>query len=104
MVAKDAPANTITVGPRAALAANGVRLVDVRLRRPASAVAAVKLRYRQDPIGCRALEPLPAGSHERLSLRLAEPADGVAPGQTACLMDGDTVLGWARIEAGLADV
>ena len=104
VLAKDARTNTLTVGPRAALATNAVSLVDVALRRPASSIAAVKLRYRQDPIGCHAVEPLPAGSHERLSLRLAKPADGVAPGQIACLMDGDTVLGWARIEAGIAGV
>jgi tRNA U34 2-thiouridine synthase MnmA/TrmU len=30
-------------------------------------------------------------------LQLAEPVDGAAPGQLACLMDGDLVVGWGTI-------
>jgi tRNA U34 2-thiouridine synthase MnmA/TrmU len=30
-------------------------------------------------------------------LALSEPVDGVAPGQVACLMDGDLVIGHATI-------
>ena len=33
-----------------------------------------------------------------LSLQLAEPVDGAAPGQLACLMDGDVVVGWGTID------
>jgi hypothetical protein len=32
-----------------------------------------------------------------LTLELKEPAHGVAPGQTACLMRGDAVIGFATI-------
>ena len=39
----------------------------------------------------------PAGEHAELELELGEPAYGVAPGQTACLMDGDLVVGHATI-------
>ena len=39
------------------------------------------------------------GRHRRLELELAEPVEGAAPGQTACLMDGDVVLGWGTIAA-----
>jgi tRNA-specific 2-thiouridylase len=37
------------------------------------------------------------GRHARLELDLAEPVAGAAPGQTACLMAGDVVLGWGTI-------
>jgi tRNA U34 2-thiouridine synthase MnmA/TrmU len=42
-------------------------------------------------------EELPAGRHRGLSIELAEPATGVAPGQLACLMDGDVIVGWGTI-------
>jgi tRNA U34 2-thiouridine synthase MnmA/TrmU len=31
------------------------------------------------------------------TIELAEPTHGVAPGQTACLMRGDQVIGWGTI-------
>jgi tRNA U34 2-thiouridine synthase MnmA/TrmU len=40
--------------------------------------------------------PLP-GRHPALTIDLAEPAEGAAPGQLACLMDGDLVVGWGTI-------
>ena len=83
----------MTVGPRRALAARRVRVRDVRLHRPAGAVDRVKLRYRQEPIPCRAL---PRGA-DGLELELGREARAVAPGQTACLMRGDAVLGAGTI-------
>jgi tRNA-specific 2-thiouridylase len=38
-----------------------------------------------------------AGEHDALELELDEPAYGVAPGQTACLLAGDLVVGRATI-------
>jgi tRNA-specific 2-thiouridylase len=38
-----------------------------------------------------------AGAHSRLELELDEPVDGAAPGQTACLMAGDAIVGHATI-------
>ena len=70
-----------------------------RLYRAAARVDAVKLRYRQPPVPCRVDGDLPAGDHPRLSLALGEPVEGVAPGQTACLLAGDLVVGAAVIEA-----
>jgi len=67
------------------------------LLRPSAEVDRVKLRYRSAPIACRVQGSHAAGRHERLVLSLAEPVDGAAPGQTACLMRGDTILGWATI-------
>jgi tRNA U34 2-thiouridine synthase MnmA/TrmU len=38
-----------------------------------------------------------AGEHEALTLELAEPVFGAAPGQVACLLDGELVVGWGTI-------
>jgi len=78
------------VGPRAALATDRVRLRALDLRRPAEGVDAVKLRYRQPPLACRV---------EGTTVRLEEPVDGVAPGQTACLLRGDAIVGVGVIDA-----
>ena len=67
------------------------------LLRPGSAVDRVKLRYRSEPIACSVEGDPAAGAHERLVLSLAQPVDGAAPGQTACLMRGQSVVGWATI-------
>ena len=37
------------------------------------------------------------GTHRALSMHLDEPVLGAAPGQLACLMDGDVVIGWGTI-------
>jgi tRNA-specific 2-thiouridylase len=85
------------VGPREALATQRVQVRDAVLVRDGDRVDRVKLRYRSRPIGC-AVDGA-AGRHPELWLELAEPAYGVAPGQTACLMDGDFVVGHATIAA-----
>jgi tRNA U34 2-thiouridine synthase MnmA/TrmU len=41
-----------------------------------------------------------AGRHSTLSVELAEPAYGVAPGQLACLMSEETIVGWGTITRG----
>jgi tRNA-specific 2-thiouridylase len=87
VVATDADANTVTVGPREALATTAIRLRDPVIHR--DSYDRVRLRYRQAPIPCAQLR--------RGTLDLAEPAYGVAPGQLACLMDGDLVVGHATI-------
>jgi len=90
----DAAANTVTVGPREALDTAAVALRGAVLHRPAAEVDAVRLRYRSRALPCR-VEAEPVGG--RLTLRLAEPADGVAPGQAAVLLRGDAVAGWGTI-------
>jgi tRNA-specific 2-thiouridylase len=95
VLSTDSAANRVVVGPRAALATRHVRVRDAVLLRDGVRVDRVKLRYRSRPIGC-AVEGR-AGSHSELCLELAEPAYGVAPGQTACLMDGELVVGHATI-------
>jgi tRNA U34 2-thiouridine synthase MnmA/TrmU len=68
-----------------------------RLHRPASRVDRVKLRYRAAPLPARVDGDLAPGAHRRLTLELGEPVDGAAPGQLACLMDGELVVGWGTI-------
>ena len=95
VLATDAAANRVVVGPREELATQRVRVRDAVLLRDGERVDRVKLRYRSRPIGCTVEGA--AGRHPELWLELAEPAYGVAPGQTACLMDGELVVGHATI-------
>jgi tRNA-specific 2-thiouridylase len=85
------------VGPREALATRTVALANARLLRAGSVVDRVKLRYRSAPLPCRVQGDPPAGDHRRLVLSLDLPVDGAAPGQTACLLCGEAVVGWATI-------
>jgi tRNA-specific 2-thiouridylase len=100
VVGKDAQSGRVRVGPRGALRANRVSIRAANLHRPAAAVDRVKLRYRSDPLAGCVSERLAPGAHARLTLELDEPAEGVAPGQTACLMQGYRIVGWGLIEAG----
>ena len=89
----DPGSNTVTVGPRAALRADRVRIRDAVLHRPADEIDGVKLRYRTEAVGCR----VEAGAGGRITLALEGPVDGAAPGQTAVLLRGDAVAGWGTI-------
>jgi tRNA-specific 2-thiouridylase len=100
VVGKDARSGQVRVGPRQALRANRVTIRAANLHRPTGAVDRVKLRYRSNPLAGCVSEQLGPGRHSRLTLELDEPAEGVAPGQTACLMQGDRIVGWGVIEAG----
>jgi tRNA-specific 2-thiouridylase len=93
VTAKDAQSNRVTVGPRAALARTSVRLEDVRLHRPTDQVKQVRLRYHARALECRAR----ATTGDTLELELTEPADAIAPGQLACLMRDDAVVGEGTI-------
>jgi tRNA-uridine 2-sulfurtransferase len=89
VLATDPQSNTVTVGPRDALATLRVPVRGVRLHRDRGDVARVKLRYRSRPVACRL--------HDR-ELELLEPFEGAAPGQTAVLLAADdAVLGTATI-------
>ncbi|HEX6458866.1 MAG TPA: tRNA 2-thiouridine(34) synthase MnmA [Thermoleophilaceae bacterium] len=94
---KDATSGRVTVGPREALATTRVPVTGARLLRPGAAVNRVKLRYRAAPIACRVLGDRGAGEHERIDVLLESPVDGAAPGQTACLMCDDSIVGWGTI-------
>jgi len=96
VLATDAGDNTVTVGPREQLATSRVRVRSATLHRPGRRVDRVRLRYHAKPLAC-VLAGVPAGEHRELELELREPALGVAPGQTACLMSGEVVVGRATI-------
>ena len=99
VLATDARANRVTVGPRAALATPVVAVRGARLHRAGAEVDAVKLRYRSTPVACRVAGDVGPGAHPRLQLELADTVDGAAPGQTACLLRGDVVVGYGTIAA-----
>jgi tRNA-specific 2-thiouridylase len=97
VIRKDA--NRVVVGAKEDLEATAVRLAPAELYREADTVNAVRLRYRSAPVACRAQQ-----SEDGLVLKLSEPFSGVAPGQTACLLDDDTVIGWGVIAGSSATV
>ncbi len=80
--------NTIVVGPHAALATTLVPVADIRMHASADRVDRVKLRYRSRSLPCSLRDDV---------LELHEPVYGAAPGQVACLLDGDVVVGCATI-------
>jgi tRNA-specific 2-thiouridylase len=98
VLSTDAGSNRVTVGHRDELAQTTVRLRSARLHRDSARADRVKLRYHSRSIPCR-VSAAPQGEHDELALELDEPAFGVAPGQTACLLDGDLIVGRATIAA-----
>jgi len=90
---KDAQRNRVVVGPRHALATRRVRLEDPTLHRSPTEVETVRLRYHSEPLACR-VHVRDDGSIE---LELDHNANGVAPGQLACLMRQDRVVGEGTI-------
>ena len=98
VTATEAVSNRVSVGRREDLATTNVRLRGARLHRDAARADRVKLRYHARSIPCR-VSPAAPGEHSELELALEAPAFGVAPGQTACLLDGELVVGRGTIAA-----
>ncbi|MFN8133139.1 MAG: tRNA 2-thiouridine(34) synthase MnmA [Solirubrobacteraceae bacterium] len=93
VLATDAAANRVTVGPRASLATRAVRLQDAVLHRDAARAGAIQLRAHGPRIPA-AVAGLPApGSDGEFDVALAEPAVRPAPGQAGVLYDGELVVG-----------
>ncbi|MFL5896649.1 MAG: tRNA 2-thiouridine(34) synthase MnmA [Thermoleophilaceae bacterium] len=93
VVGKDASSGRVTLGPRDALAVRNVVVSDVVLHRDAATVDRVKLRYRSPAVGCRIRGRPSAGAYPTIELMLTEPFLAAAPGQVACLLAGDRVVG-----------
>ncbi len=93
----DVDSNTVVAGRRGDLETHRVRIVGASLLRWSGEVTHVKLRYRNRPLPCTLAGDAAAGRHRELWLNLARPVDGAAPGQVACLLRGDTVVGWGTI-------
>jgi tRNA-specific 2-thiouridylase len=94
---KRADTGTVVVGAKSELTTDRVAIRAARLHRDGARVDRVKLRYRSRPLRAHVLDDPPPGRHRSLALALSDPADGPAPGQLACLMDGDLVVGWGTI-------
>jgi tRNA-uridine 2-sulfurtransferase len=102
VLSTDPATNTVEAGPRAALRSSTVPVRGLVLHRPSARVDAVKLRYRGRRLPCRLEQQLAAGEHASAELELAEAAERTAPGQLACLYDGETVVGHGTIAAPAA--
>jgi tRNA-specific 2-thiouridylase len=99
VLATDANANTVTVGPREGLLTRAMALTDVTLRRDGRRVDGVRVRSHGRLLGAHLARPLRAGRHGRADIELDQPAERTAPGQIACLYSGDLVVGYATIAA-----
>jgi tRNA-uridine 2-sulfurtransferase len=97
VLATDARANIVTVGPRSALLAHGVSVREATLHRDGRCVDGVRVRAHGRRFACRLPGELGAGRHARLAIDLDEPAERTAPGQIACLYAGDLVVGYGTI-------
>jgi tRNA-specific 2-thiouridylase len=100
VLATDARANTVTVGPREALLSASLPVDELTLHRDGACVDGVRVRSHGRRFPCRVERELPAGRHARVSIELAEPAERTAPGQVACLYAGDVVVGYGTIASG----
>jgi tRNA-uridine 2-sulfurtransferase len=98
----DAAKNRVIVGGREQLAVREVTVGPATLYRDGGRVDRVKLRYRSEPVPCSVSGKLSAGRHESLTVVLEEPVYGAAAGQTACLLEGERVLGHGTIVASAA--
>jgi tRNA-specific 2-thiouridylase len=92
----DAATNRVVVGPREELRTGRVRIRGARLHRGAERVNSVLLRYHSETRRCT-MELGPNDGRREATIALSEPVEGVAPGQIACLMDGDLVVGHGTI-------
>jgi tRNA-specific 2-thiouridylase len=93
----DAESQTVTLGPRAALATTVVRASPLRCAQPLSSwpsrvFAQVRARHAAQAATW-------VVDDDVLTVRFAEPVFGVAPGQALVIYDNDVVLGGAVIDA-----
>ena len=93
VVDKDSESGRVTVGPREALAVRQVAVRDAELYRDGARVDGVKLRYRSQPVACTVAGAPRAGRYPRIELMLEQAFLAAAPGQVACLLAGDRVVG-----------
>ena len=97
VLATDARANTVTVGRRHQLLADGLSVRDVTLHRDGGCVDGLRVRAHGRKLACRLAQELNAGRHRRVGVVLQAAAERTAPGQLACLYAGDVVVGYGTI-------
>jgi tRNA-uridine 2-sulfurtransferase len=94
VLATAAPANRVVAGSREELATSRIRIRGTTLLRGADRVDGVRLRYHSPRRECR----VEVNGHPNEAIvALSQPVDAVAPGQVACLLDGDLVVGHGMI-------
>jgi tRNA-uridine 2-sulfurtransferase len=98
VLATDASANTVTVGTREELETRSVRIRDAVLHRDGARVDSVRLRYHSRALPAH-VGAAGRGRHEALEVALGEEFLGASPGQTAVLMEGETIVGHGTIAA-----
>jgi tRNA-specific 2-thiouridylase len=96
VLATDAGANTVTVGPRTELATRRVGIRDAVLHRDGGRIDAVKLRSHATPIPASVSGGEP-GRHPVLQVELGESFDAASPGQAAVLLAGEAIVGHGTI-------
>ena len=96
VIATDAAANTVTIGTREELETRRVGIRDAVLHRDGARVDGVRLRYHSRALPASVGSPA-RGRHEALEIELGEAFAGASPGQTAVLLDGETVVGHGTI-------
>ena len=94
VLSTDATTNSVVAGSREQLSTSRIRIRGTRLHRGAERVDGVRLRYHSPRRDCRVEVN---GDPSEAVVALAEPVDRVAPGQVACLLDGDLVVGHGTI-------
>jgi tRNA-specific 2-thiouridylase len=98
VTATDAIANTVTVGTRAELETRRVHVRDATLHRDGARVDAVRLRYHSRALPA-SIGAAGRGRHDALEVELGEEFVGASPGQTAVLLEGETIVGHGTIAA-----
>jgi len=96
VVATDAIANTVTVGSRADLETRRIHVRNAILHRDGARVDAVRLRYHSAALPA-SIGAAGAGRHDALEVELGEEFLGASPGQTAVLLEGETIVGHGTI-------
>ena len=98
VLAKDAERNRVVVGPRSELATSRVVMAPGVLHRAGERADSVRLRYHAPAVPCSLDGDPEAGAQRQISARLRREVAAAAPGQTACLMDGELVVGWGTLQ------
>ncbi len=95
----DPLANTVTVGPRAALMTRTITARDVTLHLPGELVDSVRVRSHGPLVPCRLAFNPGRGHHRGVEVLLQKPIVRAAPGQMACFYGADVILGYGTVAA-----
>ncbi|NOT35251.1 MAG: tRNA 2-thiouridine(34) synthase MnmA [Candidatus Eisenbacteria bacterium] len=98
----DAPSNTVTVGPRAALERGALRTDAMNWMLPAAPPDGTRVDAKVRSRHVAAAATIHACEGGGVEVRFDTPQTAIAPGQTCVLYEGDRVLGGAAIAAAVA--